>query len=92
MQNNWMPIETAPRDGTRILIVNMVAPNPIILSGRCVNGVTNGDWHIWGDGWVSSRYPTHWMFCPSLPVTKRFLEERVKDLEEIANQYLKHAV
>lgn len=52
----WQPIETAPRDGTRILIYS-----PRI-------GIESGEWHqrMHPRGWAAGstdrpRAPTHWM-------------------------------
>lgn len=59
---NWQPIETAPRDGERILLV--------------INHGPHGDkiWTgLWADGWIVSygkaeKQPTHWMPLPEPPV------------------------
>lgn len=65
---NWQPIETAPKDGTRILIYDPTHyRDPIITIAeyRC------GGW-LGEDGGVydccSSEYePTHWMPLPLPP-------------------------
>lgn len=76
----WQPIETAPKDGTEILVYKNVATVDIIHIASWVN---QDEWMHeteCGDGWwsytensVSQRmlegykYPTHWMPLPPLP-------------------------
>ncbi|OGP65006.1 MAG: hypothetical protein A3K22_02200 [Deltaproteobacteria bacterium RBG_16_42_7] len=64
----WMPIESAPRDGTRILVTgDKYWANPV-MSARWIMG-------IWiGGGYDNASYnPTHWMPMAQLP------KERVDD-------------
>jgi len=67
--SGWQPIETAPRDGRRILawITNRVSDN-----GKKVDIPTIVSW--WGpdaDCWVEDGYdtvrPTHWQPLPAAP-------------------------
>lgn len=55
----WQPIETAPRDGTSVLLLGR--------SGRHADGVIepngNGEW-VWP--YVMAE-PTHWMPLPAPP-------------------------
>ena len=66
----WRPIETAPKDGTRILLV-MPRGN-----GRHEDLVTIGYWHqpgnaalkgFWTASGSSSRLSSHWMPLPGAP-------------------------
>jgi hypothetical protein len=71
MNNQWQPIETAPKDGTWILIYK-----PFNLCG-----FDDSEWFLgkymvrWFDGyWCISQnqmleYPTHWMPLPNPPQT-----------------------
>ena len=57
----WQPIETAPKDGTRVLLV--------IDHGEWGDKVWTG---LWADGWIVSygkttNEPTHWMLLPEAP-------------------------
>ena len=72
----WQPIETAPRDGTEILMTNGVN----VSSGQWFSeyggtydqeGAPNGDgcddgWSDWSGGMQPD--PTHWMPLPSPPI------------------------
>lgn len=58
----WQPIETAPKDGTRVLLV--------INHGEWGDAVWTG---LWADGWMVSygkaqANPTHWMPLPPPPI------------------------
>lgn len=62
---DWQPIETAPDDGTTVLVC---ADGWIWISSRkagsCVGGLPTGwDW----SAPVSGRRPTHWHPLPHLP-------------------------
>jgi hypothetical protein len=66
----WQPIETAPRDGTRLLCVWACAWGPMVYEGWCQGIGTARDG---GDFWRShslvpvSGRPTHWMALPPPP-------------------------
>lgn len=63
----WQPIETAPKDGTSILL---------FIEGQVIEGQW-GDWEDWSVACVSSHgcgccssdneAPTHWMPLPAKP-------------------------
>ena len=58
----WQPIETAPRDGTEVLI-----------SGLYPNGKAYVEISFWlGQHWLSRRLdpPTHWQNLPPPPESK----------------------
>jgi hypothetical protein len=59
----WQVIETAPKDGTYMLLVSPA-------HGRVIGAYVVGDvWHLIGVGAVTSasERPTHWMPLPELP-------------------------
>lgn len=60
---DWQPIETAPKDGTRVLLVRD--------NQQVVAFYDMGDWVIMPSregnvGWLFTN-PTHWMPLPALP-------------------------
>lgn len=67
---DWQPIETAPKDGTEILLFEL----------QCYDEpyIATGIWHRWdgGERWLPAVYggartdyfdPTHWMPLPDAP-------------------------
>lgn len=68
--NGWRPIETAPKDGTLVLIFAALG-NPAAFEGvlLAAYGRTddNGEdwWALDSGGWVKS--PSHWMPLPPPP-------------------------
>lgn len=69
MSNNWQPIETAPKDGTAILLLSQLG----VVSGRYYfkDGEQRywqsemGDVYFWGA--TSGAAITHWMPLPAPP-------------------------
>ena len=60
--NNWQPIETAPRDGTEILVWRTR------LQRACVAWWFGRWWDISGrDMWGDENQPTHWQPLPGPP-------------------------
>ena len=64
---NWQPIETAPKDGTKILIYDVHALICVCSWEAVPFYGTDDDF-----GWVSDEsdaeiYPTHWMPLPPFP-------------------------
>lgn len=62
-QNEWQPIETAPKDGTRVLVWRKHEAGYSQASRLGVDYYKNGSW------WGSRRLmpPTHWMPLPQAP-------------------------
>jgi hypothetical protein len=61
---DWQPIETAPRDGTRVLLTLKYDDEPII--GRTVARIWCTDEETWEGGWHKEIEPTHWMPLPAI--------------------------
>lgn len=62
---NWQPIESAPTDGTCVL----VAEGAAVGEARCYS---EGEGWYWAgnaptDSWGGRVYPTHWMPLPEPP-------------------------
>lgn len=80
---HWRPIETAPRDGSWILLTGGTIEYgwggddyPRVVSGQWStilnNSPTEGHWQFaWYDGGYYGAYerPTHWMPIPPAPVS-----------------------
>lgn len=71
-ENGWLPIETAPKDGSSILVG--LQPRPTDPCGAV-------DQAEWDDGWIAiggkcdagnglGYEPTHWQPLPNPPVLK----------------------
>jgi hypothetical protein len=64
----WQPIETAPKDGTRILL---------FIEDQVIEGHWDDSWPMWCTAYLSSHgcgccsssneEPTHWMPLPAKP-------------------------
>lgn len=66
--SEWQPIETAPKDGT-----------PLILFARCVHATASAPvigWWLPDRGWIEAAYspnkpqgivPSYWMHRPAFP-------------------------
>lgn len=73
---NWQPIETAPKDGTEIILYN---GNDISIGYFASCGYDNDDRYQWIvfdadifpgmlNGWPNNEHgPTHWMPLPEPP-------------------------
>lgn len=66
--DDWMPIESAPKDGTAILAMLPDSDMPAIIHFR--GPKANVTWRIAWDYSPLSEFsqPTHWMPLPPLPV------------------------
>lgn len=75
-RQDWQPIETAPKDGTEVLLYSPSAPRNcqppyIVAIGSWTTSVV-GDafWPLHWAGWPNHDHPpTHWMPLPQPPVT-----------------------
>ena len=75
MTDDWKPIETAPRDGTRVDL--WVVP-PEAPPSRVCDQIWNTDWGTWTKDaapwyftigpWKGDTYVTHWMPVPAAPL------------------------
>ena len=60
----WRPIETAPKDGTRILLAKIVGhPDHATALWWASIGHWSSKWNNWNDGIEPSGFvpPTHWL-------------------------------
>ena len=66
-QNDWQPIETAPKDGTIIILPNMVGTNTTLGRwGTYMCNVTG--WYDMQVGHLNGLWkPEVWMPCPPVP-------------------------
>lgn len=72
LESPWQPIETAPTDGTEVLLYrakktsskNAIWPN-VTIKARLSSGHYRNGW-LWG-GHVRDTDPTHWMPLPAPP-------------------------
>lgn len=74
----WKPIESAPKDGTRILLYATLRGSSL---GGCDRGKNYGEWIVlgaweveygmWWDGSQCTVHPTHWMPLPAAPEVVR---------------------
>ena len=80
MSDEWQPIETAPKDGTWVLLsggdCGQESDDPSCVSGQWTTylngGQCEGHWQFaWFDGGYYGWYddPTHWMPLPNPPAT-----------------------
>lgn len=65
--NPWKSIETAPKDGTPILIVTPKEQWPVLIAEWCY-----GHWYVHGNDICGEMCgidpdPTHWMERPNIP-------------------------
>ena len=70
----WLPIETAPKDGTAIMVscprLGVCGPAHWDTNQHARNPRpywTHWGERIWGTRWVREDQPTHWMPLPEAP-------------------------
>lgn len=68
-QPKWLPIETAPRDGTWILVAGPDQTGAGRMVCRMVAEAWG--WESADDGYGAYIQPTHWMALPANPTTER---------------------
>lgn len=64
LENQWLPIETAPKEGKNVLVCN------IGMNNTGESFYWEGAWRCWdGENHVRTYYlnPTHWMPMPEPP-------------------------
>lgn len=66
MMDNWQPIETAPKDGSRILLWFDGEPGHVDLLSWTGTSWSNGDTY---ENVFHGEVPTAWMPLPEPPVT-----------------------
>lgn len=57
--SDWQPIETAPKDGTRLLLATP--------TGKLADGMWSSRYGVWSWPYVMTE-PTHWMPAPPIPL------------------------
>ena len=58
LRQQWQPIETVPKDGTEVIVVD-------VDGNRFIASSTDG--HNLCDGFYPIDHPTHWMSMPEPP-------------------------
>jgi hypothetical protein len=63
----WQPIETAPKDGTQLLVCVLYEVDGDVFSERWVDSFWDGKW-LWFPKIISAPLPpTHWTPLPPPP-------------------------
>lgn len=98
VDTDWQPIETAPKDGSEVLlVVKMRAGIPhkqlvghYMRGGHCIDGhpPIGAGWYFWnGCMFDEAAEPTHWMPLPLPPKTRA---EREAEIGEILGVNPRH--
>lgn len=77
MKTEWLPIESAPKDGKTSVVLLVNAPMPSVYIGSfCTHAHDRGntaldhDRKYWRDAYGRFSHPTHWMPLPEPPAEK----------------------
>ena len=62
----WQPLETAPKDGTEILVYTKCGSFYVVS----YDDVFSAPWRVRNDEGISEAAPTHWMPLPDAPINK----------------------
>lgn len=63
--NGWQPIETAPRDGSPVLVYSAVGTIAMARWGRRYLGADADEAWVWDGKWIPD--PSHWHALPAKP-------------------------
>jgi hypothetical protein len=74
--SEWQPIETAPKDGTYILVAWTEWPIQLVTRFTHYHNLDSGDVTIYPGFWQSPaggalKTPTHWMPLPDPPAEQK---------------------
>jgi Protein of unknown function (DUF551) len=71
MVSEWQPIESAPKDGTKIILAFIREHwKPIVTVGAWIDDapISTNEWMAWTSiGLIGCIEPTHWMPLPEPP-------------------------
>lgn len=67
MDERWNTIDTAPKDGSNLLLAHASRINPGVFTGSWDASIR--EWRVYtNDGWADvESSPTHWMQLPEPP-------------------------
>lgn len=73
MENKWQPIETAPKDGTKVLCFGSLPGRKAIFIGWWADKLSSIHYVNDSPGWYNENMddrdcPSHWMPLPEPPV------------------------
>lgn len=71
--DGWRPLDTAPHDGTAILLFSPDAADPQVMIGFWTDWDGDTEPGSWTDAWTMQEidaWPTHWLPLPPAPQEK----------------------
>ena len=68
--DNWQPIETAPQDGTQVLVSGPSYNDPSYVAYVTI-ALFDPEYGEWREGLNAIYAPTHWMPLPPSPLSSR---------------------